>query len=92
MKSHRHSGREAVEIPGGEYARGHHSHSLFEDHGCSVASHHRCSGLAPACSCDSVIDGASSRRECTCGRVQARVGSSGPWDTSLIETAAPGIL
>jgi hypothetical protein len=76
----------------GSLARARQVHSVFEDAGCDIASHHRCAAMAPVCSCDPAT-GSETPHECCCGHTHVRPTLSGIRETGLlIETTLPGVL
>jgi hypothetical protein len=85
--------RGIFDLDGGQHARTRHLHSVFEDASCSVASHHRCANVIPACSCDSVLETESSRHECACAHGHVHPARSGVRETTtMIEAVPQGVL
>lgn len=86
------SSRQARKPKQGHFARARQVHSVFEDAGCDVTSHHRCARVAPICWCDPTL-GSEAPHECACGHTHVRPTLSGAREPDLlIETAPPGVL
>lgn len=86
------SDRQARKSRQGQFARARQVHSVFEDAGCDVASHHRCASVASVCSCDPALGG-ETPHECACGHTHVRPTLCGARETDLrIETVPPGFL
>ena len=72
-------------------ARAQHVHSVFEDAGCDIASHHRCTSVAPLCSCDPALSGETAH-ECSCGHTHVRPRLSGTREAKFSIEGMSGVL
>ncbi len=93
MSGFKNSHRGNFETDRGVRTRSRHSHSVFEDSSCGMASHHRCTSVTSACSCDSVLETESTRHECACGHTHIHPAWSGVRESATtIDNVPQGVL